>query len=321
MVLNAKNQTLESAFTMFDADDDDMIAFDEFRWAILRIFRVEITENEVALYWKKLDLIDDKLSKKNFLLKFSPYMKFDDDVKKKDIQDRIAIVNKTFGGSEGYIESQKIKSEAFGIFVKQLAYYGRIKDMSPDYLLSLFENGSVDGFLSRDAFKNNLSKLKIYLEESKFDELFKYFDFDDDGKIATVEFKALVKPELVKEHNKQKENMNPQKKKEYLVNVAHQVFTYMRKQNINLQQFGKKLDIHATGKVTREDFDTYFRGIQIRLSLFETDAIFEEIDPEKEGVLRIDDFIKLIKPYVGVRPAISKSVQQCLNALAQYVKR
>ena len=68
MVLNAKNQTLESAFTMFDADDDDMIAFDEFRWAILRIFRVEITENEVALYWKKLDLIDDKLSKKNFLL-------------------------------------------------------------------------------------------------------------------------------------------------------------------------------------------------------------------------------------------------------------
>lgn len=100
--------------------------------------------------------------------------------------------------------------------------------------------------------------------------------------------------------------MNPLKKKEYIARVATSVFYYNRKNNTSLAQFAQKLNLHANGKISKEDLEIFFRGIQAPLSLFETDAILEAIDPEKTGTIKVDDFIELVKPYVGSRPVINK---------------
>jgi hypothetical protein len=72
--LSSKGQTIDSAYNML-ADEDGMISFDKFKWAISRVFRVKIPENEIALYWNRFNLIDNKLTKADFYLKFSPYLK------------------------------------------------------------------------------------------------------------------------------------------------------------------------------------------------------------------------------------------------------
>mmetsp|Transcript_673 Transcript_673/g.626 ORF Transcript_673/g.626 Transcript_673/m.626 type:complete len:93 (+) Transcript_673:2766-3044(+) len=72
-----RGQTLETAFLMLDADEDGFLTFDEFRYGITRIFRCKIPEDEISMYWSRLNLYNKKWTKEEFFMKYQEHLSSD----------------------------------------------------------------------------------------------------------------------------------------------------------------------------------------------------------------------------------------------------
>jgi len=209
------------------------------------------------------------------------------------------------------------------LFARQLAYYCRANNCTADHILEKFDRDG-SGNISRIELKGVINGLNIHLSSTHLEELLEYFDVNNDNRISLLEFKALVKPELIKEMNILEMEAAPRHsddKKEILRTVTKFIFDYIRKHNIPLEKFASRIDPQNTGTITRENFTAFFKTIGAPLQPKEVAAVFSEIDPYNTNNVSIPRFIELIKPFINEKPIITSDIKNSLKALAFHMKK
>jgi len=205
------------------------------------------------------------------------------------------------------------------IFIKQLAHCAQANAVPVEYVLSRFDNPS--GQLNREDIRKTCNQLDIQLREIQLTDIMDYFTNGEKDTIPLIEFKALLKPEIQKLVETSVREFTPQEKKEIFRSIAKFIFDYLRKNNMTIQQFARKMDDRLDGYISSEDFGLFFRRLGIIVENKEVHAFFNELDPAEKGKIAINDFIKLITPYLKERPLITKNIQDSLYNLADYIKR
>ena len=233
-----KGQTLDGAFNVMDSNDDGFITYDEFRDAVQRTFRVRVKDEELLMYWRRLNLNKQaQLSRAEFYHRFGLY--FSDDTNMRVTQQRLGYAQNEYnrgkfgdpnqgaynreagmqglGGPELNKTSGQVKSstnqgnclsrqdiniiEIVRTLIRRIVKHVEQNNTDVETFLSSIDTDK-SGYLSRIELRMVLSKLNLDLLEEELNDLIQYFDMNQDDKVSMEEFKAALRSGVYQELQK-----------------------------------------------------------------------------------------------------------------------
>ncbi len=334
--LKMKGQTLDSAFSLFDADGDGRLSFEEWREGILRTFKIKVKEDEVGMYWRRLRLVNDHLPKDEFFMKLGPYFGPEDHMRVTQnrlgqIQDeenrhrfsQLGQINQMLNKNSETMKAKVVTNqEIVNVLCRRLASYIKENNQPVDFYIAKFDRDN-NGYLSKAEMRTALSALQIRLTESEIDDLINYFDINQDGRISVEEFKALVNDGVTKElrqqrltHQRTQESTGEDAREEVYKFIAD----YLKKNNMSISKFTMDLDADRNGDISREDFVAFFKKLGMKIEQRELTALFEGLDPKNTGKVSKKQFIEKITPFVSQKPVMTAGIEKSLGAIAGYIQ-
>jgi len=191
-----------------------------------------------------------------------------------------------------------------------------------DFYLSKFDRDS-SGYISKPEMRATLASLDISLTEKEIDDLLRYFDVNQDGRISVEEFKTLVRGGIADELRKirtheitRAESIGPEAREEVIKFIAN----HITKSKKTIQQFTKGLDADGSGSISRNEFSKFFSNIGMNLQKRELDALFEELDPNNTDKVSVKRFNDIVGRYVSEKPVMTSGIERALGAIGAFIK-
>jgi len=334
--LKMKGQTLDSAFSLFDADSDGRLSFEEFREGILRTFKIKVKEDEIGMYWRRLRLVNDHLTKDEFFMKLGPYfgpednmrvtqnrLEGIDDFNRQRHGSQLGQINQMLNKNSENMRSKVVTNqEIVNVLARRLAFYIKENNQPVDFYISKFDRDN-NGYLSKAEMRTALNALQIKLTEDEVEDLINYFDINQDGRISVEEFKALISDGVTKELSKQRiSSIRTQAStgEDAREEVYKFIADYLKKNNTTIAKFTLDLDADKNGDISRDDFVAFFKKIGMKIEQRELNALFEGLDPKNTGRVSKKQFIEHITPFVSQKPVMTAGIEKSLDLIAEKIQ-
>ena len=247
--LLTRELTLEAAFNIFDQDQDGIVSSSEFRNTILMTLRVPISDQEVSLLLNSFPSPDGSLTKQEFFNKFA------------------GLLPSALGPSAMWEEAiiEKVKN--------------RIREKNLD-LKAAFDAFDVDknGFIDRNEFLKTLKIMQLGLTDEDIEQLLRYFDPRDVGRIYFKTFSEKLTTEIGTSPQKTGKNA-----KISAVDVKNRIEMGLKSSKIGILQAFESLDRSKTGKITREDFSKVLQTLNFGLNYDEISVLWDDLPKEFNG--------------------------------------
>ena len=131
------------------------------------------------------------------------------------------------------------------------------------------DNGGA-GEVSRRQFEDGLRQLQIGISDSQIEGMLGQIDKDGDGSISVHEFVLQFGSDVEK--------------------LREEIQTLFKAHNVNLQQIFSAFDGDGSGEVTRAEFGSGLRRMQIGISDSQIDAMVKTIDSDGGGTISCQEF-------------------------------
>lgn len=250
--LKARGLTIESAFNIFDQDQDGLVSAQEFRNTLLITLRTQLTEQEIQLLLNLLPMTSGALAKTEFRAK---------------LQGLLPLGAKT---QEAGAWEESILER-----VKTLA---RGKNLSLKATFDAFDINS-SGFIEVDEFRRTFQIMQLGLSEEEVARLFAYFDPGPEGKISYQRFMER----MLVESGAKADPTSPQE-------IVKKVGLLMKESKMPLRQAFAVFDQNQDGKISRVEFVKVFEMMKLGLSAAEIEIVWGSVQKDAQGFLNYIDF-------------------------------
>jgi len=250
--LKTRGLTIESAFNIFDQDQDGLVSAQEFRNSLLITLRVQMTEQEIQLLLNLLPMTSGALAKTEFKAK---------------LQGLLPLGTKT---QEAGAWEESILDR-----VKALA---RGKNLSLKATFDAFDINN-SGFIEAEEFQRTFQIMQLGLSEEEVTRLFAYFD---PGPEAKVSYQRFMERMLVESSSKADPG-SPQE-------IVKKVGLLMKESKMQLRQAFAVFDQNQDGKISRVEFVKVFEMMKLGLTAAEIETVWGSVKKDAQGFLNYIDF-------------------------------
>lgn len=268
--LTARGLNVESAFSIFDQDQDGLISAQEFRNTLLLTLRLPFSEQEVQLLLNSLHTADGNMTKVEFNEKLSSYL---------------ATGVTVPSWEEAILNRLRDRIRANNIGVRQA-----------------FEafDGNKDGWIDATEFAATFRVMELGLSEQEIQRIMRYFDTKGQGRINYNEFVTRVEsyPAATTPLT-----AAPISGMANASRILAKVSELIKDSRLSLQEAFRVFDTNGDGKVSKEEFMQTFELMKLRVVKSELEELWNSLGKDVNGCLSYQDFSQQLQ---GTKPLTSK---------------
>ena len=277
--LKSRGLTIESAFNIFDQDQDGLVSAQEFRNTLLITLRVQMTEQEVQLLLNLLPMTSGAIAKTEFRAKLHGLLP-------------LGSKSQEVGAWEDSI-LERVKTLARG------------KNLSLKATFDAFDINN-SGYIESDEFKRTFEIMQFGLSEAEISRLFAYFNPGPEGKVSYQQFMERM---LVEAGGKSDPN-SPQE-------ILKKVGLLIKESKMPLRQAFAVFDQNQDGKISRVEFLKVFEMMKLGLSPADIEIVWGSLKKDAQGFLNYNDFCAVFETTDAsqARPSFPILRQRIVNVL------
>lgn len=285
--LSARGLTVESAFSIFDQDQDGLISAQEFRNTLLLTLRLPFSEQEVQLLLNSLHTADGNMSKAEFKNKLSAYLSPGEVMPSWEE----AVLNKL---RERIRVNQIGLREAFEAFDKNR-----------------------DGWIDAAEFIETFKVMQLGLSEQDIIRILRYFDPNGLGRINYNEFVAKVEASVAPVQSTPLSS-TPLPSMSQASKIIAKVSELIRDSRLSLQEAFRVFDTNGDGKVSKLEFMQTFEMMKLRVVKAELEDLWNALGKDPQGFLSYNEFSEKLQ---GTRPLNPKpSIPELRRRITVWLK-
>ena len=244
---------LQSAFKIFDQDNDGQISPEEFRNTILITLRMPISEQEIQQLINACHTVNGSITQTEFNNKFSSLLP----------------------ANSGHAQAGTWQDSIVDMVRQRI----REKGLDIRQAFNAFDENK-DGFIDNGEFKRTFRIMDLGLTENEIDRLLQWFDPNMTGRLRYQEFcdKLLESPRVGPAGGKDPHG------------IMAKLGRIVKDQGLSLRQAFEVFDTNKDGKIEKKEFLNVFQNVKANLSFAELEELWDGLPKDTYGYLNYREF-------------------------------
>jgi len=251
--LKQRGLTVESAYNIFDSNQDGYISADEFSNTLNITLQLQVSQQEIQLLLSTFMMETGRITKREFIDKFGAYLG--------------SSVTGT-AGTEGEMWEGQVYRKIW-LRMKE-------RNISIAQAFTIFDVNR-DNFISPEEFRYTFQKMQMGLAEEEISRLIQKIDKDAVGRISYPAFEAKLR------------QFNQESIAE-VYTLLERIGKLIVETGNTLSSVFERIDHNGDGQVSRQQFNNFWELLKLNLTPTELDQLWQYFDSDSSGMITLTEF-------------------------------